>query len=62
MDQISDIAEFFNCRARKRGHKFVQSVLKQGNCIIDFVTQNVLFYMQPKSLNRVGLGGMVVGI
>ncbi|NUY39342.1 hypothetical protein GO684_01265 [Wolbachia endosymbiont of Litomosoides brasiliensis] len=39
MDQISDIAELFNYVVRKRGNKFAKSVLKQNNCIIDFITQ-----------------------
>nr|WP_255419660.1 hypothetical protein [Wolbachia endosymbiont of Litomosoides brasiliensis] len=40
---------------RKRGNKFVQSALKQSNCITDFITQNIPFYIQPKSLNRIEL-------
>nr|WP_246228202.1 hypothetical protein [Wolbachia endosymbiont of Litomosoides brasiliensis] len=57
MSRINDIAELFNCGVGKGGDKFVQSALKQSNCIINFITQNVLFYyIQPKSLNRVKLG------
>ncbi|NUY39472.1 hypothetical protein GO684_02045 [Wolbachia endosymbiont of Litomosoides brasiliensis] len=36
---------------RRKGNKFAQSALKQSNCITDFITQNVLFYTQPKFLN-----------
>ncbi|NUY39307.1 hypothetical protein GO684_01010 [Wolbachia endosymbiont of Litomosoides brasiliensis] len=53
--QISNIAELFNHEVRKKGNKFAQSALKQSNCIIDFITQNVLFYIQSKSLNRISL-------
>ncbi|NUY39664.1 hypothetical protein GO684_03220 [Wolbachia endosymbiont of Litomosoides brasiliensis] len=54
--QISDIAELFNCGVKKRGNKFAQSVLKQSSYIADFITQNVLFYTQLKSLNKIELG------
>ncbi len=34
----SDIAKLFNCGVKKKGNnKFVQSALKQGNCIINFI-------------------------
>ncbi|WP_410543298.1 hypothetical protein [Wolbachia endosymbiont of Litomosoides brasiliensis] len=56
VDKISDIAELFNCGVKKRGNKFAQNALKQSNCIIDFIAQNVLFHIQPKSLNRIELG------
>nr|WP_255419632.1 hypothetical protein [Wolbachia endosymbiont of Litomosoides brasiliensis] len=38
---------------KKRSNKFAQSTPKQSNCITDFITQNALFYIQPKSLNRI---------
>ncbi len=43
--QIGDIAELFNCGAGKRSNKFAQSTLKQSNCIVYFIAQNVLFYI-----------------
>lgn len=35
----------FNCGVGKRSNKFIQSALKQSNCIVDFIVQNVLFYI-----------------
>ncbi|NUY39728.1 hypothetical protein GO684_03575 [Wolbachia endosymbiont of Litomosoides brasiliensis] len=55
MSQTSNIAELFNCEVNKEGNKFAQSTLKQDNYIIDFITQNVLFYIQSKPLNRIEL-------
>ncbi|NUY39830.1 hypothetical protein GO684_04280 [Wolbachia endosymbiont of Litomosoides brasiliensis] len=46
----------FNCRARKRANKLTQSALKQSNRIIGFITQDALFYIQPKSFNGIELG------
>ncbi|NUY39358.1 hypothetical protein GO684_01380 [Wolbachia endosymbiont of Litomosoides brasiliensis] len=54
--QISNIVELFNCGVRKRGNKFAQSALKQSNCIIGFITQNVLFYIQLKPFNKLSFG------
>ncbi len=45
MNQIRSIAELFNRGRGKRGNKFTQSALKQNNCIVDFIAQNVLFYI-----------------
>ncbi|RDD34241.1 hypothetical protein Wcon_01712 [Wolbachia endosymbiont of Cylisticus convexus] len=39
--QIGDIAELFNCRVGKGSNKFTQSKLKESNCIVYFITQNV---------------------
>ncbi len=45
VSQIGEIAELFNCGAGKRSNKFAQSTLKQSNCIVYFIAQNVLFYI-----------------
>ncbi len=45
VSQIGEIAELFNCGAGKRSNKFAQSTLKQSNCIVYFIAQNVLFYV-----------------
>ncbi len=45
MNQIRSIAELFNRGRGKRGNKITQSALKQNNCIVDFIAQNVLFYI-----------------
>ncbi|NUY39395.1 hypothetical protein GO684_01595 [Wolbachia endosymbiont of Litomosoides brasiliensis] len=54
-NQISSIVELFYCGVRKKSNKFAQGALKQANCIMDFIAQSVLFYIQPKSLNRIEL-------
>ncbi|WP_410543302.1 hypothetical protein [Wolbachia endosymbiont of Litomosoides brasiliensis] len=46
MGQINEIVKLFNCGVRKRSNKFAQSALKKSNRIMDFITQNVLFYIQ----------------
>ncbi|NUY39161.1 hypothetical protein GO684_00100 [Wolbachia endosymbiont of Litomosoides brasiliensis] len=53
---MNDIAELFNCGVRKRDNKFAQSTLKRSNCIIDFIMQSIMFYIQLKSSIRLSSG------
>ncbi|WP_410543305.1 hypothetical protein [Wolbachia endosymbiont of Litomosoides brasiliensis] len=53
MSQVSDITELFSCGVKRKSNKFVQSTLKKTNCIIDFITQNVLSI----GLSSSGYGG-----